>query len=231
MKLSIIIPVNNEDKYIEETLKKVSGVTLPYEKEIIVINDGSTDNTKKILEEIKNKYNFKLLHHLKNLGKGQAIKTGLQEVTGEILIIQDADLEYDPSDIPNLIKKIQNVSAVYGNRGIKKLPKRGYRYILGAKILTNVINLLFSSKLKDVYTGYKLFNLKKIDINLLENLKSTGFEFEAEVTCKILKSGGKIIEIPISYTPRNKKEGKKIKFKDSIKGLLTILKCKLNLDF
>ena len=228
MKLSIIIPVHNEEQYVKKVLEKVLAVPLTCEKEIIVINDGSTDNTEKILEELVKKNNLKLFKHQKNLGKGSAIKTGITESTGNLIIIQDADLEYNPRDIPTLLEKInKDTAAVYGNRDTKKWPKREYRYVLGAKILTMIINLLYGSKLKDVYTGYKLFNAEKIDINLLKNLKSTGFEFEAEVTCKILSNGGKIVEVPIEYIPRNKKEGKHIGLKDAFKGFSTILCARL----
>jgi len=232
MKLSIIIPAYNEEDFIGTLIEKVFSVSFSCDKEVIVVNDCSTDNTQKILEKIKGKYNFKLLKHEKNFGKGKAIKTGLEEVTGNLVIIQDADLEYNPKDIPILLEKTnQDISAVYGNRGTTRWPKRGYHYVIGAKILTQTINLLYGSKLKDAYTGYKLFNLEKVDIDLLKNLKSSGFEFEAEITCKILKNRGKIVEVPINYIPRNKEEGKKIKFKDALLGLLTVIKCKLGLDF
>ncbi len=230
MRLSIIIPAHNEEKFIEQTIDKI--FRLEIEKEVIIVNDGSTDNTQRILENLKNKYNFKLIKCEKNSGKGKAINNGLLEVTGDFLVIQDADLEYDPKDIPKLLEKIdENASAVYGNRGVKRWPKRGYYYVLGAKILSITINLLFGSKLKDVYTGYKLFNLKRVDLNMLKDLHSTGFEFEAEITCKILKSGGKILEIPITYIPRNKEEGKHIGLKDAFAGFFTIIKCRLGLDF
>jgi len=117
---------------------------------------------------------------------------------------------------------------VYGKRGSKRWPKRGYHYIIGAKILTVTINILFGGKLTDTYTGYKLFNVNKIGINLLKNLKSTGFEFEAEVTCKILAQNGKIVEVPINYIPRSKNEGKHIGLKDVFKGFHTILLCFFN---
>jgi dolichol-phosphate mannosyltransferase len=225
MTLSIIIPAHNEESFIEQTIKKVYELNIPYEKEVIVINDGSNDKTEEILNNIWHKYKFKIVKNSKNLGKGASIKNGLELITGKFLIIQDADGEYDPEDIPSLLKHMSNeIGAIYGDRGTKKWPKRGYHYVLGAKILTVFINLIYGSKLKDVYTGYKLFNLNKIDLNLLKNLKSTGFEFEAEVTCKILKNKNIIIEIPINYIPRNKEEGKHIGFKDAIIGFWTILK-------
>ena len=227
MKLSIIIPVFNEEKFIKEIIERVFGAPIKDEKEIIVINDGSTDNTKNILENLINNYNFKLINHEHNLGKGSAIKTGLSIVTGDLIIIQDADLEYDPKDIPLLLSQMsKNISAVYGKRGLKNWSR--LHYALGAKLLTILINILFHANLHDTYTCYKLFNLNKISLGLLKNLTSSGFEFEAEITCKILKSGGKISETPIHYFPRSKKEGKHIGFKDFIKGFVIIIKCRFH---
>jgi len=225
MKLSIIVPAHNEERYIAKTLEQVFAIELPGEKEVVVVNDGSTDNTKNILADLAKNYNFKLREHDKNQGKGAAIKTGLEIVTGNLIIIQDADLEYSPRDIPALLSAInENISAVYGMRNSKIWSRT--HYVLGARILTSVINILYGVKLRDTYTGYKLFNLNKIDLNLLKNLISTGFEFEAEVTCKILRNKGYIAETPISYYPRNKKEGKHIGPKDAFRGLWTILKCR-----
>lgn len=226
MKLSIIIPAHNEGRYIEEILRRVSNINLNIKKEIVVIDDGSTDATSKILETLKEKYNLKLLRHEKNLGKGRAIRTALGVITGDLVIIQDADLEYPPEDMPKLLAAMnKKVVAVYGSRSARKWPKFGFHYVLGAKILTLMINVLYGAKLTDVYTGYKLFNLDKINVDLLKNLKSEGFEFEAEVTCKILQNKGKIVEVPINYNPRNKEEGKHIGFKDAVLGFFTILKC------
>jgi dolichol-phosphate mannosyltransferase len=223
MKLSIIIPVHNEEKFIQETLSKVFGVALECEKEVIVVNDGSTDGTAQILKEVAKKYDFKLMTHGTNRGKGSAIKTGLELATGDAIIVQDADLEYDPKNIPALLAKLDpSIWAVYGRRSGKVWPERGLHYILGAKLLTWAINTLYDSSLHDTYTGYKLFNLEKV-LELLRSLKSTGFEFEAEITCKILKAGGEIIETPIDYIPRSVAEGKHIGWLDGVKGLLTII--------
>lgn len=224
MKLSIIIPVHNEEKSIEKILEKIFSIDFSCEKEVIIINDGSDDNTEKILSQLIKKHDFKLLEHKNNLGKGTAIKTGLKIINSDLVIIQDADLEYDPNDIPILLNNMTNeLSAVYGKRGYNKWPQRSFYYVLGAKILTHMINILYDENLTDTYTGYKLFNINKIGIDLLRNLQSTGFEFEAEITCRILANKGKIKEVPISYIPRNKKEGKHIGFKDAFKGFLTIL--------
>jgi dolichol-phosphate mannosyltransferase len=224
-KISIIIPAHNEEKFIEKTLEKVMRTLLPWDTEIIVVNDGSTDETINILEKLSRKYSFRLINHDKNLGKGWAIKTGIKNSSGNYLLIQDADLEYDPKNIPALLSKMdEDISAVYGKRSAKVWPKRGIHYVLGAKLLTFAINALYGSKLEDSYTGYKLFNLEKVSKQMLENLESSGFEFEAEVTCKILKNKGKILEVPITYIPRSREEGKHIGAKDALIGLLTICK-------
>lgn len=232
MILSIIVPVHNEHKTIKDILKKLSVLNLKNtKKQIIVIDDYSTDGSKEVIYNLKKtkKFEYDTIFHKKNLGKGQAIKSGLDIATGDLILIQDADLEYDPQDIKYILNEYIKSSkngksrkiAVYGNRGRKRYPQRGYHYVLGAMILTNLVNIIFGSKLKDLYTGYKLFHsdfLKNIDI------ASHGFEFEAEATIKLIKKGYEIVEVPISYHPRNRKDGKHINYKDFFKGFFTILK-------
>ena len=226
--LSILIPAHNEEMFIEETLQRVVAFSLGCEKEIIVINDGSTDNTGEVLRRLKNDFDFKLIEYKNNKGKGSAIKSGLDLVTGDLAIIQDADLEYNPAEIPKLLNAMSaDVALVCGQRSSKVWPERGRHYVLGAKALTTFINILYGAKLRDAYTGYKLFNLKNVDINFLKNLESSGFEFEAEVLCKIFKNSGKVVEVPINYKPRSKKEGKKISFMDAVKGAIMTVKTKL----
>ncbi|MDI6603376.1 MAG: glycosyltransferase family 2 protein [Patescibacteria group bacterium] len=222
-KLSIIIPVFNEKETVREIIRLViAAPILNYEKEIIVIDDGSTDGTEKILKSLKEKNGFLLLQHPKNLGKGAAIKTGLKKVTGDFVLIQDADLEYDPNDYQNLLNALdENSPVVYGSRNLGK-GKRGYLfYLLGGRFLTAFLNIMFGSNLTDVNTGYKLF---RADIIKNINLESNGFEFCEEVTAKILKSGYPIKEIPIHYYPRKFSEGKKIRFWDGLIGFWTIIK-------
>ena len=222
--LSIIIPAYNEKEFIAKVLEKVFSIPSSIEREVIVVDDGSRDGTLQILGSLKPKYNFKLISHEKNLGKGAAIKSGIREALGTHMIIQDADLEYDPREIPKLLEKMdESVWAVYGSRPSRIVPERGAHYIMGAKLLTLTINLLYGAHLKDAYTGYKLFNLEKMNKETFLNLRSSGFEFEAEITCKILKNKGKIIEVPIEYTPRGKSHGKKINFKDAIRGFITTI--------
>ncbi len=222
MKLSIIIPVLNEEKTIATVIAQAEEVLIPgWEKEIIVVDDGSQDNTE---NEIK-KFDVQFLKHETNAGKGAAIKTGIAHSTGDAIIIQDADLEYDPKDWPALLAKLRDekIAAVYGSRNLNP-GRRGYpHYVLGVAALSVFANLLYGSHLTDVYTCYKLFRasvLKKI------NLESNGFEFEAEVTAKLLNSGYQIQEVPIRYYPRSFDEGKKIRFRDGIIGFWTLLKYK-----
>ncbi|MFH1461095.1 MAG: glycosyltransferase family 2 protein [Patescibacteria group bacterium] len=225
-KLSIIIPVLNEETTLVQILKQVyQAPSLDFEKEIIVVDDGSTDRSGVILENLKDKYQLIVLRHQQNLGKGEAVQTGLAAATGEAIIIQDADLEYQPEDWPKLLKKLESgqpeIGAVYGSRNINP-ERRGYfRYVLGVWFLTLINNLLFGAKLTDVYTCYKLF-----PANLIKSipLESDGFEIEAEITAKILKKGYQIKEVPISYYPRKFQQGKKIRFRDGLKGLKTMIK-------
>lgn len=223
MKLSIIIPVLNEQETIEQILEQVMAApVLDYEKEIIIVNDGSTDRSGELLKGLKEKFNFIFLEHSQNLGKGRAIQTGLSAASGRLVVIQDADLEYSPADYQKLLAAFKEKQVViYGSRNIA--PKKGgyFRYVLGVSLLTRLVNFLFRVKLTDIYTCYKLFPLFLIKSL---NLESRGFEFEAEVTVKVLKRGWLIKEIPINYQPRSFKQGKKIRFKDGLIGLATILK-------
>ncbi len=226
MKLSIIIPVYNEEKTIEAALRKVAAETVaPWEKEIIVVDDGSADNSKSIVSAFANasanKENFKIISHDKNRGKGAALRTGIEAATGDAVIVQDADLEYDPADFPRLLSELRDASiaAVYGSRNISPR-RRGYpHYVLGVAILSWFTNLLYRSRLTDVYTCYKLI---RTDVLRSLRTESDGFEWEAEVTAKLLRAGYRIVEIPVSYAPRTFREGKKIRFRDAVIGFWTL---------
>jgi glycosyltransferase involved in cell wall biosynthesis len=223
MKVSIIIPVFNEEKTIEKIIKKIEKVPLSIKKEIIIVNDGSFDNTKKILEQLKEKFDFILISHQKNQGKGAAIRTGLSLATGDFILIQDADLEYSPEDYPILLKPLleEESEIVYGSRNLLENPRFSAIYYLGGKFLTFIFNLLFKTKLTDINTGYKVFKKDVFkDIKLFED----GFAFCEEITCKVVKRGYKIKEVPIHYFPRSFREGKKLHWWDGFKGLLTIIK-------
>ncbi|MEK7178270.1 MAG: glycosyltransferase family 2 protein [Patescibacteria group bacterium] len=222
-KLSVIIPVFNEEKTIEKVINTVWQQPLEnWEKEIIVVNDCSTDNTEKILDDLKNKFDFILLKHQKNSGKGTAIKTALPRAAGGYVIVQDADLEYDPADWPKMLKELENpkIKVVFGSREMNSKRRGYFHYVLGVRFLTFLTNRLFGGNLTDIYTCYKLIPSELIKSL---NLSSSGFEIEAEITTKILKRGIKIKEVPINYFPRSFKEGKKIRIYDGLIGVWTIL--------
>lgn len=222
MKLSIVIPCYNEEGTIVKLLSKVREVDLgDVEKEIIVVDDYSTDRTRELLQN-NNTYD-KLLLHDRNQGKGAALRTGFSAVTGDIVIVQDADLEYDPNDYRSLIEPIiaGEAQVVYGSRNLKDNEFSYKSFQLGGKLVTFVTNLLYGSKLTDEPTCYKVFDAK-----LLQSipLTCTRFEFCPEVTAKVLRRNIKIIEKPINYHPRHKKEGKKISWTDGIEAIVTLIK-------
>ena len=225
-KLSIIIPVYNEEKTISEIINKVKKAKLGnIIKEIIVIDDSSTDNTKKILSKIKDK-KIKIFFHQKNQGKGCAIRTGLNHATGDIILIQDADLEYDPKEYQKLLAPIleNKTKVVYGSRleRIRKDLKNMYKlHYIGNIFLTITTNLLYGAKITDMETGYKVFRKEVID-NI--RLKAKRFDFEPEITAKMLKRGYKIKEVPIDFLARKFDEGKKITWRDGLKALYYLIK-------
>lgn len=221
MKLSVILPVYNEKNTIEEIIKRTEAVNL--NKEIIIIDDYSNDGTREIIKEKINQKNIIKIFHSKNKGKGACIRSGLEKATGDIVIIQDADLEYDPEDYYKLVKPIMEgkASVVYGSRALGKCKYSYLRYALGGKFLSFLTNILYGSNITDEPTCYKLF---KTELIKSLNLKCTGFEFCPETTAKILKRGYKIFEVPISYHPRKIEEGKKINWKDGIKAIWTLIK-------
>lgn len=223
MKLSIIMPVYNEEKTIGKVINRVKEVNLGKKitSEMIVIDDGSTDKTKDILKRLSKKDGIKILTHKENLGKGAAVRTGIKESMGDIIIIQDADLEYNPADYPKLLEPIikKEAAVVYGTRMRLKSKPEFYLSLLGNKLLTWATNLFFGSSLSDVFVGYKVF--RRDLLNGIE-LKSNGFNIEIELTSKFLKKRLKIKEIPISYQGRSWKEGKKINFWDGLVSLFCV---------
>lgn len=233
MNLSIIIPVFNEEKTVSEILKRVSEVKISgVEKQIIVVDDGSTDATASEISSIKYKIsNIKLIRHKKNQGKGAAVKTGIKNATGDYIVIQDADLEYNPKDIEKLVKPVLGRASkiVYGTR-LKRLPsfskeERTPQFLLhymGNKFLSLLTSILYGQWITDMETCYKLFPRRVVEDM---RLNARGFEFEPEITAKLLKSGYKILEVPISTTPRGYNQGKKLNtFKDGFLALWSLLK-------
>ncbi len=225
MKLSVIIPFYNEVRTLKSLIEKVISTKLAHE--IICVNDGSTDGSLEIIEDLKSRHTdlIKVIHIKENSGKGYSIRRALEKVTGDIVLIQDADLEYDPSQYPELLKPFEDssVKAVYGSRNLIKNPKSSNSFYLGGIILSKIANLLYGSSITDESTGFKLFRT-----NLIKDLrlKCSGFEFCPEVTAKILKRKIKIVEIPVKYLPRSLSEGKKIKWSDGIIAIWTLVKYK-----
>lgn len=224
MKISIIIPVYNEEKTIKKVVEKVKkSNTLKLKKEIIIIDDGSTDKSKSIIQKIKG---VKKIFHKKNKGKGAAVINGIKKSTGNIILIQDADLEYDPENYEKLLKPFNDkkIQVVYGVRFNKNIPTKIIVHTIGNLILNALTSAIYLSKISDMETGYKIFRknaVKKM------NLKAKGFEFEPEITGKILKKGLKITEIPITFNPRSFSEGKKINWKDGVKALKMLIKTRV----
>lgn len=225
MKISIIIPVFNEKNSIEEIIKRVQAVDVGLEKEIIIVDDCSQDGTRQILEKL-NYQNMKLFFHSENKGKGAALQTGFSQAEGDIILIQDADLEYDPKEYNKLLAPILDGRAdvVYGSRFLGG-PHRVlfFWHYVGNKILTTLSNIMSNLNLTDMETCYKVF--KKETLNKIK-IKSKRFGFEPEVTIKFAKLKCRIYEVPISYSGRDYSEGKKIGWKDGVAAIFHIIRYK-----
>jgi glycosyltransferase involved in cell wall biosynthesis len=226
MKLSIVIPVFNEEKTVEEIIRRAQDVDVGLEKEIIIVDDYSTDSTRQILKGL-NHPQIKIFYHDKNQGKGAALQTGFSQASGNIVLVQDADLEYDPRDYPKLLEPILDGRAdvVYGSRFLGG-PHRilFFWHYVGNKMLTTLSNMLSNLNLSDMETCFKVFRKEILD---QINLKSKRFGFEPEITLKLSKLKCRIYEVPISYSGRDYSEGKKIGWKDGMAAIIHILRFKL----
>jgi glycosyltransferase involved in cell wall biosynthesis len=231
MKTTIIIPSYNEMKTLPAVLKVIGGINL--DKEVVVVDDGSRDGTREWLDKAiaarEFPYDLRLIKHEKNRGKGGALITGFNAASGEITIVQDADLEYDPNCIPEIVRPIAEgrADAVFGSRMLSgKSETYSQLYLAGNKFLTFLVDLFFGARMTDSYTCYKAFRtplLRKM------RLVSSGFEIEAELSCKTAFLGLRFGEVPIVYTSRSRQEGKKINYRDAIKGVLKIIALRLSL--
>ena len=217
--VSVIVPIYNEAAHVDELLQAIKASPVP--KEIVIVDDGSTDGTREKLLALPPTGGVTVLFHERNCGKGAAIRTALRYARGEYVLIQDSDLEYAPQDYPALLRPLEEGKAnvVYGVRPDR--PARGLRFYLGAKFLTHLTNLLYGAGIHDEATCYKVFRR-----SLLENipLQCHRFEFCPEVTAKLCRLGEKIWEVPVSYTPRNAEQGKKIRHSDGLLAIWTLIR-------
>ncbi len=222
MNLSIVIPVYNEVGNIKEIIKRVQAQQLA--NEIVVVDDGSTDGTRDILKELDGKEKLRVILHERNQGKGAAVVTGMNAARGDVLLIQDADLEYDPRDYPKLLQPIEEEIAdvVYGSRFLGG-PRRVamFWHMIANKLLTIMTNILYDTILTDMETGYKVFRRQVVEGM---KIKAKRFDFEPEFTAKVLKRHYRIFEVPITFNPRDYSQGKKIKLKDAFAAVWTLLK-------
>jgi glycosyltransferase involved in cell wall biosynthesis len=222
MKLSVIIPVYNEVKSIQVILKRVQDTNLVHE--IVVVDDGSKDGTRDVLATLDGKNGVRVILHEHNKGKGAAVRTGMAAALGDIFLIQDADLEYDPRDYPLLLQPIEEglADVVYGSRFLGRAHRvTMFWHLVANKMLTFMTNILYNTILTDMETGYKVFRREILNGMIL---RANSFDFEPEFTAKILKRHFRIFEVPITFNPRDYTEGKKIKLKDAFEAVWTLFK-------
>ena len=229
MKLSVVIPVYNESGTLENLVQRVSAVDYGCELEIVIVDDGSQDGSGDIAQSLSSRHgNLVFLRHEKNAGKGAALRTGFARASGDIVIVQDADLEYDPREIPSLIELIRDdiADVVFGSRFLSRGPHRVlyYRHYLANRMFTTLSNLLTNLNLTDIEVCYKAFRREVLESIRIEEER---FGFEPEITAKVAKGNWRIYEVPISYYGRTYEEGKKIGWRDGFRALYCILKYNL----
>ncbi len=220
--LSVIVPVFNERNTVAEIVRRMRHVELPLEREIIMVDDASCDGTSDILKALEDS-TVHIVRHITNLGKGAAIRTGLAQARGELILIQDADLEYDPDDWPRLLNPVLRGKAqvVYGSRFTGEHRNMVFLEWVGNRFLSLVTNVLYNTTLSDMQTGYKLFDRRVLDSI---TIRSDRFDFEPEITAKVLRKGCRIYEVPVSYAGREGDEGRKFTWRDGLRALATLVR-------
>jgi glycosyltransferase involved in cell wall biosynthesis len=223
--LTVIVPVFNERNTVGEIIRRMRKVDLPVDLQIVVVDDASADGTDKILSALEDS-TVRVIRHPTNQGKGAAIRTGLEFATGDLVLIQDADLEYDPDDWPKLLAPIMKGKAtvVYGSRFTGERKNMLFLHWIGNRFLSLITNILYNTTISDMETCYKLFDRKAIEGLTIE---SNRFDFEPEITAKILRRGHRIYEVPISYAGREFDEGKKITWKDGFGAIYALVKYRI----
>ena len=230
MKLSILVPVYNEEATVEALLERVLAAQVPAEKEVVVVDDGSTDGTAGRLDRFLRRHPkapIRVIRQGRNQGKGAAVRAALAQATGDVLLVQDADLEYDPGEYARLLEPILagRADVVFGSRFIAGPQRvRVFAHYLGNRFLTAVSNVLFNVKLTDMETCYKVF---RREVLAGRRLRADRYGFDPEITARFLQAGARIEEVPVSYTGRSHAEGKKIRWKDGLVVLWTLLRCRL----
>jgi len=221
--ISIVVPVYNEARTVASVIERLIAIDLPAPREILVVNDGSTDGTREVLDQIAQRPELRIIHAEKNGGKGSAIRIGFATASGTIVAIQDADLELDPAQLADLVTPILDgrTRVVYGSRFLAGRPDAPWLSIAANQVLTGATNVLFGGRLTDMETCYKLM---AADIAKSLNLESNRFDIEPEITAKLLRAGHSILELPVRFEPRSRAQGKKIGWKDGVRAIQVLLK-------
>jgi glycosyltransferase involved in cell wall biosynthesis len=221
--ISIVVPVYNEAGTVVAVIERLLAIDLPARREILVVNDGSTDGTRDVLDRVPPRPELRIIHAEKNGGKGSAIRIGFGRASGTIVAIQDADLELDPAQIAELVKPILDgrTHVVYGSRFLAGRPAAPWLSIVANEMLTGITNLLYGGRLTDMETCYKVM---ETPVARSLNLESNRFDIEPEITAKLLRAGHHILELPIRFEPRSRAQGKKIGWRDGVRAIQVLLK-------
>ena len=225
--ISIVVPVYNEARTVAAVIQRLVAIDLPAPREILVVNDGSTDGTRQVLDQMTQRPELRIIHAEKNGGKGSAIRIGFSQASGTIVAIQDADLELDPAQLADLVSPILDgrTRVVYGSRFLAGRPDAPWLSIFANQVLTGTTNVLFGGRLTDMETCYKVM---ASDIARSLDLESNRFDIEPEITAKLLRAGHSILELPIRFEPRSRAQGKKIGWRDGVRAIQVLLKYRFN---